>query len=476
MANEDDPSSCIRRIHEELWDESKSLARTAPGATPGIDLSGFNLHSVRETVLGAFLDLENQNIERAKLAISAVLPLQFRDPGMPWDGSFPVAAEQDPPRSGAVEWYDYDPNWRQFIGCLLALIDAVHGESLGDGYQRNIREAIRRCVAGEPESRIPEWYTNPRLMHAWLTAHSGRISNNAKYVEAGETLARAIETRFIDLGELDEYNSPTYDGIDLFALALWVAHPPSDFFATAGRRILDQVCNRISDLFHPGIGSTCGPYIRCYGVDLHRYVSLNGLWFFLAFGRAARSLPPALDAQTRHVHDLYFLPVFSSLIGSLSVLEQRPVAAPRYIEKRFDQVVSRSELGARGMVGWEHGRRHEFAFDQYTPFVMQQQSDNGETLYLAIKPGAGTAFIDCKRTVDAFVVTIQGPGPCSVRLLSSDLARIENLSLEVAVASLELVGSLAATTLTEEAGEHECLVEFLTGLGAIRIKPHTEFS
>jgi len=38
------------------------------------------------------------------------------------------------------------------------------------------------------------------------------------------------------------------------------------------------------------------------------------------------------------------------------------------------------------------------------------------------------------------------------------------------------VGSLAATTLTQQAGEHEYLVEFLTGLGVIRIKPHTDFS
>ena len=46
---------------------------------------------------------------------------QYDDDGVPWAGTFRVCAEEvAPPSDGAVEWLHYDPNWRQFSGCVLA--------------------------------------------------------------------------------------------------------------------------------------------------------------------------------------------------------------------------------------------------------------------------------------------------------------------------------------------------------------------
>ena len=39
-----------------------------------------------------------------------------------WHGTYARFAEWPEPTDGAVEWVDYDPNWRQFVGTTLALV------------------------------------------------------------------------------------------------------------------------------------------------------------------------------------------------------------------------------------------------------------------------------------------------------------------------------------------------------------------
>ena len=231
------------------------MDRFARGVVPGVDISSLNLHSVRETALGAFLDLENGITARAVTAIRNVLALQYPASDWPWSGTFPVTAEQhDPPGADAIEWVHYDPNWRQFLGCILALTVIHHEAALPDDVRNGIDDALSRCVRGEPETRIAAWYTNPNLMHAWLLGHVGQATGDADLIASGEQRAHQIMERFERFGDIDEYNSPTYDGIDLFALALWVAHPPTPTYERSGAALLAHLGSRISDALPPPAG------------------------------------------------------------------------------------------------------------------------------------------------------------------------------------------------------------------------------
>jgi hypothetical protein len=401
------PLDALREIHGELWDGERGMDRVAPGVVPGVDIAPFDLHSVRETALGAFLDLEHGHVERAITAIDSVLALQYPDSEWPWSGTFPVTAEQhDPPGTDAVEWVHYDPNWRQFLGCILAMCAIHHGARIPPPTAAGIDAALLRCVRGEPDGRIAPWYTNPNLMHAWLLAHVGRRSGVAELLEAGERRRAQIVERFDRHGDIDEYNSPTYDGIDLLALALWSMHPPTDEFRASGEAIVERMGKRIGALFHPRFGVTAGPYIRAYGLQPRRYVSLAGLCTYLAGTPADSVLPAAISPDTVHVHDLYFLPVLTRLAPAfVDRLDLRTVTAERHHQQRFTGSLAESLLRPDVAIGWEHGRRHETSLDQYVPFSAHFEVD-GEPSALGVMVPDGTAWVDIHRVGDLeFVLT-----------------------------------------------------------------------
>jgi hypothetical protein len=384
----------LRAMHDEVWDPAALMVRAPSGMAPGTDLAALGLHAVRETALGAFLDLGDGRVERAVAALERVLEMQYRAPGRPWQGTFRVMAEEHaPPGDRAREWIHYDPNWRQFLGCILALTVERHGSALPVSLMAAIGDAVTGCVAGELPGRIAPWYTNPNLMHAWMTAWLGRRLDDGELIRAGEDRLQSIMRRLDRYGDVDEYNSPTYDGIDLFAAGLWSAIPPTDLFGIAGTRLAGQLGARLGRLYHPGLGAIAGPYLRAYGLSLDRYVSLAGQWLLLA-GAGSRALPAHLGGDTVHVHDLYFLPLLDALAGAVVPhLRLDPVDRARDHEQRFDGTVAMSRLDRAWAIGGERGRRPEFARDQYFPFTAHYR-DVGETACVGLKAGDRTDAVD----------------------------------------------------------------------------------
>jgi len=420
----------LRALHDALWDPGARLVRLAPGVTPGVDLSSLDLHAVRETALGALLDLDGGHVDRAAAALDAVLALQLDAPGRPWDGTFPVTAEQpDPPGDDAVEWLHYDPNWRQFLGATLAVIVERHGAGLPAALGARLDRAVASCAAGEPEGRIPEWYTNPNLLHAWLQAWVGTRAGDGDLVARGEERARALMARFRRFGDVDEYNSPTYDGVDLVAAGLWRRHPPTAAFAGWGDELLAVVGGRLGRLFHPGLRAVCGPYIRAYGLGLDRYVSLAGLWLAAAGAPAEAVLPAVLDPDADHVHDLYFAPLIAAVAPTVLphlALAGEPFDEPgevRRHEQRFGPVEAVSVVGARTALGAERGRHPTFAREQYVPLTVHHLGPDGEIAWLAAGLGEGATHLDAvvvdAARIDAEVRADPGVGAVGVRTLWS---------------------------------------------------------
>lgn len=435
----------LRVLREELYDPAVALERVPPGTVPGVDVAALGLHIVRESVYGALADLEDGRVDRATATLRALLALQLDAPGRPWDGTFPVTAEQPPPPDeGAVEWLHWDPNWRQFVGTALALVVDRHASALDLRMVDALVAAVRRCVAGEPDGRIPPWYTNPDLLHAWLVAWLGARDERPELRAAGEARARAAVGRVERHGDVDEYSSPTYDGVDLMAVGLWVAHPPSPAFAAMGATLLDVLGRRIGALFHADLGAMCGPYIRTYGLGLDRYVALVAPWLLAAGVPIERVLPWPLDAATDHVHDLWSVPLVAILAPAVVPSLALRTDLPRRHEQRFgagaDEVVATSVLAADVALGAETGRRPEFAREQHVPVTIHHA-----TGWVGAAAGNGAAGLDATvdgtSAVDAVVVPAPGATTVAVRTLWS----AEPVDLRVGAVSL--VADPAPTTV-----------------------------
>jgi hypothetical protein len=421
------PLDSLRALREALWDPERGMDRFAPGVAPGVDLSSLNLHAVRETANGAFLDLQDGNVDRAVTALRNVLALQYPVSDRPWSATFPTSAEEpEPPGDDAVEWVHYDPNWRQFLGMTLALCAIVHGPSLPSDVTAGIDEALRRCVAGEPDDRIPRWYTNPNLMHVWLQGHvAATTGDHVLRARAHSRLAGPME-RLLRYGDVDEYNSPTYDGIDLLALGLWAMHPPTDGFADAASTMLPAIGARVSTLYHRRFGTSCGPYIRAYGLAPTEYVSLSGLLYSVSGEEPETVLPSPITSDTVHVHDLYFLPLLQHVAPVITPhLRLSEVTDERRHVQRFRDSISESLLRPDLAVGWERGRRHEASLDQYVPFAAHVAESDGTMTAFGVMLAPETAWVDVERVGDLeFVVRAAGrDGTVGLRLVGGPAMR-----------------------------------------------------
>ena len=447
----------LTSAHDRLWDPDRGLVLVPAGTTPGLDLGALGLHSVRESALGALLDLRNGNPERAVTALWKVLELQYDAPEQPWDGTFPVTAEQEDPPDGAVEFFHYDPNWRQFLGTVLLVVLHDSGAQLPVDLVEGAWDAVVRCATGEPADRIPEWYTNPNLLHAWVAAHAGRHTGDTDLLQSGIARARRAVDRVAAVGDVDEYNSPTYDGVDLIAVSLWTAYPPSPEFADWGTRLCAALCHRISALVDAGTGVVCGPYSRAYGYDLTRYVSLLGLW--LSSAGMDRVLPPDLGPATDHAHDLYFLPLVEHLVSIVDLpWDLTLVAAPRRYEQTVGGVVAISVLRPGLAVGWASGPVIGSVGDQYVPFSVHVAGAIGELVYVVARPGPGCHTVEVEELSPTRYRVVVSQAGASVRWTCSSAPFVEGDTALVGPVRMNWTGADQHEVVPATSGDTDVLV------------------
>lgn len=319
---------------DRWWDEERGLLWNPPGSFDDYGLEGQTVHMVPQTAWYAVGCLMRGDRDRALRITEELRALQYDEPGSVIDGTFARFAETPKPGPDAVEWIDYDPNWRQFIGTTFSLMQ-LH-------FDLELREPIERAISGEPRDRVSPRYSNIALMKAWL--------------ERDEELAREVARLFEEHGAFGEYNSPTYYGIDLYALALWRKHPPTERFKTWGDAMRDDLWRDIARWYHPGLRNLCGPYSRAYGMDMSSYVALFGLWL-------PDQVVPDITQPFEHSHDLTMAPV-------IELLDDRPATLATetgLVSQRIDEDrVAMGWLGDDVMLGGESGGKYR-AIGQYHP-------------------------------------------------------------------------------------------------------------
>ncbi|GAB6185412.1 hypothetical protein [Thermopirellula anaerolimosa] len=311
----------------------------------------------------------------AEKTLRWVLSMQYDDPpGSPRFGVWRTRPNET----------DHDPNWREFVGCGLCLIQELFADRLTEDLNSAIIVALDRAAEGAAARRVGPGYTNIALMNAflldWVARHHGRqdLSHTA-----GER-ATAVYRLFRQHGSFDEYNSPTYYGPDLMALSLWRQYASTAEMREMGAEMEAALWRDIAAFYHAGMKNLCGPYVRAYGVDMNRYCALLGLWIALTVDDP-RLAPWPSPPSASHRGERIYGPIFA-LLGSCvpddALPHLRSFQGPRNLERRFDNTEVRAVLAEDWMMGAGALRR---SWDQHHPAVIHWiQTETGWVRWLSL--------------------------------------------------------------------------------------------
>jgi hypothetical protein len=224
-------------------------------------------------------------------------------------------------------------------------------------------------------------------MRAWLEVHAGDLLGRPDLSARGEDLAARIVEGFDAHGTFEEWNSPTYYGVDMYALRLWRLHSPS--LAAPGERLERGLWSGLAPWYHAGLGNIAGPYTRAYGMDMRRYVAAIGLWIAHAAPEATPPVP-ALSAPFSHSHDLSLAPVVA-MLGTDPPVDAAPdlhrFSGERTVECNVSsdpERVATAWLGTDLMIGAERGARSWSARNQYHPATVHWRDPTGRTRWIRL--------------------------------------------------------------------------------------------
>ena len=410
LARMSDPTSVATAWMDRAWDDAVGLLWNPPGAFSEV-AEPRSVHLVRETAwyaLGLLRRSGPGDHERAERALHAVIDHQYEAPGEAWHGTFVRFPEWAAPKPGAVEWVDYDPNWRQFVGTALAV--AVSDFTLSPALDERARVAVALAVAAEPPDRVPPTYANIALLRAWLEAWVG--GTDTRY-------PAAIAEAFRRHDCFTEHNSPTYYGIDLLALGLWQRPDARADLRAHGAEIEAALWTDVARWWHAGLGNLCGPYSRAYGMDLRSY--LSGLSLALWCADLPAPLPDLTAERIPHGHDLCLAPLLQH-VGVRVPAAARP-AFERFpgahgVEQLIDddpRRIATAWLDDGVMIGAEAHAGGPQARGQYHPATIHWRLPDGTVGWLRLVHHGPTRATASERRLEIECLAPPRRGPQPLR-------------------------------------------------------------
>jgi hypothetical protein len=300
---------------DDYWDEAMGLLWSPGDVADPQHPQPDDSHMVRESIwyaLGLFVRNNPGDFERAICALEAILTYQFGEPDQVYHGTFYREPEEPHPPEPPIEWKDYDPNWREFIITAIAIILFEYEHLLPRALVDKVDRAIRMAVEGALKRGLKATYTNIALMNAFMLGFAGNRLNEPDWVNSGDAMAQDIYRLFKRHGTFEEYNSPTYYGPDLYALAEWRVYGSTPLLRRLGAEMEALLWTDVARFYHAGLRNLSGPFDRSYGMDMRRYVALFGEWVWLSTGKD-RAPFPSLNRPFAHSADFCFGPCIAIL-------------------------------------------------------------------------------------------------------------------------------------------------------------------
>lgn len=394
-------------------------------------VAGQKFFMVRESswyAAGLLLRDQKGDRERAAKVLNAVLAEQFHAPGKRWDGTFRRTPNEPDPTDQVQLWKGYDPNWRVFIGTTFALILTEYPERIPAELRERMQASIRAALEGEiHEGRLVPSYTNIALMYGFLLGYAAHHGGDPAWLPMADHWQNEIYNLYQQHDAFNEYNSPTYAGVDFYALALWRDYGWNETMRARARAMEDGLWRATAAFYNANLRNISGPYDRSYGMDMQSYVSVDGLWLRMVLD-AQKAPLTSFRPPVDHVADLWIVPL-------LAVLDARiPADAMKSFEAFPGEHAERRAIeGPRVATAWI-GRTLVYggeitgltrlvdAESQFHPVTAQWLMPDGKIGWLNM---TRCPYIDADATQEGIAITTRPAGAVSFRIAASDVKTVD---------------------------------------------------
>ena len=227
------------------------------------------VHQTRESLDYAELLLEDQSPNRDKSAaravkiIDRVLTLQETKPDSKYRGLWSYYLEEPLDKMSPP-----DPNWSDFNGEHLLLINHRHAARLPESLKPRIAESIVLAAGFIMRRPMTMHYTNIAAKGTHVTLGAAELSGDKTIRDyAANRLikwAQAVDST----GSFYEYNSPTYSRVALSVLARMRMMHKDAATVELVNRLHRRMWLHLANHFHTATNQFAAPLSRSYGNDL----------------------------------------------------------------------------------------------------------------------------------------------------------------------------------------------------------------
>lgn len=425
----------------KLWDPAAKLLRTSH-FDPAYRKSSNNLedwhywekccYDVRGTsyyALGLLLRDSPGDRERATDALNAVLQNQYTRPGVRWYGTYKRTPEEYDPNEKSVMWRDYDPNWRDFIGTALEMVLIEFPNELPADLVTRLYTSIDHAVAGEmAEGRLVPTYTNPSLMYGaildFAASHHNHPEWKAKSAEWNENFYK-LYSRY---HAFTEFNSPTYDFVDLYGISLWRQYGSTDRMRSMGADMEKGLWDEIGSLYQPELHNISGPYDRSYAMDMEN--DAGNLFAAMLMVLDAKDAPLARSVTLANSKISPFQAILGVKIPAHVVSELCSFHDPHLVRKQIaDDRIATAWIGKNVIFGGESTNKTRdvrlasgsgatyHPASQFHPVTVQWRTPSGEIGWIRI---AESPMIDATADEHGISISTSG-GPLRFRIFATGM-------------------------------------------------------
>jgi hypothetical protein len=258
------PDETLERRSQELYAEGfRELKKSfdAKASMVRMDTGFGTYHDPRGSLAYATCLLREGDAENLALAekiIGRVLSMQETRSGNAHFGNFRWLFEDE---------VVTDLNAVEFMLEALALIMLRFEDRLSPLLRERVREAMRLGLREIERLDVHLSYTNICLLDIHNSILCGRIVNESHHEERGRRKLDAWIAFTARSGCPHEYNSPTYLGVDISALASLAEHASDEETALKARLMEERLWLHVASRFHRPTCQLAGPHCRAYRHD-----------------------------------------------------------------------------------------------------------------------------------------------------------------------------------------------------------------